>query len=123
MVMAEIAALAKLHRVSVQDRLDDIERRFGRHRLAERSLRLDPAQMSAFMDHLRAEPPSSLAGVAVESVTERADAELFILQLAGGARVLIRPSGTEPKVKLYAEVVGDQVDPDALLAALYQSPN
>ncbi|MEP6661810.1 MAG: phospho-sugar mutase [Acidimicrobiales bacterium] len=123
LVMAEIAALAKLHGVTVQDRLDDIERRYGRHRLAERSLRLDPAEMSAFMEHLRVEPPKSLAGVAVESVTERADAELFILQLAGGARVLVRPSGTEPKVKLYAEVVGDQVDPDDLLAVLYQSPN
>ena len=118
LVMAEIAALAKLHGVTVQDRLDDIERRYGRHRLAERSLRLEPAEMSAFMDHLRAEPPKSLAGVAVESVTERADAELVILELTGGARVLVRPSGTEPKVKLYAEVIGDQVDPADLLAGL-----
>jgi phosphomannomutase len=118
LVMAEIAALAKLHGVTVEDRLEDIRRRYGRHRLAERSLRLEPDEMRAFMNHLRAEPPESLAGIAVESVTERADAELVIFQLTGGARVLVRPSGTEPKVKLYAEVVGDEVDPADLLAAL-----
>ena len=47
------------------------------------------------------------------------------LQSAGGARVLIRPSGTEPKVKLYAEVGGDLsvLTPTISCAALYQSPN
>ena len=57
LVMAEIAALAKLHGVTVEDRLEDIRRRYGRHRLAERSLRLEPDEMRAFMNHLRAEPP------------------------------------------------------------------
>ena len=57
-----------------------------------------------------------LGGRAVESVEEYPEANLLRLELQGGVRVQVRPSGTEPKVKLYGEAVGE--DPARYLDAL-----
>jgi phosphomannomutase len=64
----------------------------------------DPADAAAMMTRLLATPPDELAGFAVH-VAERSDAVF----LTGGdqqtsVRVVVRPSGTEPKVKCYTEV-------------------
>ncbi|MGD9796392.1 MAG: phospho-sugar mutase, partial [Acidimicrobiia bacterium] len=116
LVMAEVAALAKRDGVTLQDRLDDIASRFGRHITAERSLRMMPAEQSAAMDALRADAPTHLAGRKVANLIDRRDGNVLLFELDGGARLLVRPSGTEPKVKIYAETVGD--DPEPLLDAL-----
>jgi phosphomannomutase len=64
------------------------------------------------MDRLRSAPPRELGGLAVERVDDLAEgsAELpptdgLRYHLADGARVVVRPSGTEPKLKCYLEVV------------------
>jgi phosphomannomutase len=64
------------------------------------------------MSRLRATPPASLGGLAVEGVDDLAlgSADLpptdgLRFRLAQGARVVVRPSGTEPKLKCYLEVV------------------
>ena len=71
------------------------------------------------MERLRSTPPTSLGGLAVERVDDLAlgsdalpptDGLRYVL--AEGARVIVRPSGTEPKVKCYLEVVVP-VTPDA----------
>ena len=69
---------------------------------------------------LRAAPPSELAGRRVLAVEEYPEANLLRLELEGGVRVQVRPSGTEPKVKLYGEAVGEDPAPflDALAAML-----
>ena len=54
-LLAEVAALAKADGVTLQDRLDDIAERFGRHVTAERSVPVDPPAMPALMAQLRAD--------------------------------------------------------------------
>ena len=93
--------------------LDELARRHGVHSTAAVSrVAATPAEAAAMMARLRADPPAELAGVPV-TVTDllartgapRTDAVI----LAGGSdstsvRMVVRPSGTEPKVKCYTEV-------------------
>jgi phosphomannomutase len=65
---------------------------------------------------LRASPPAEINGRRVVEVSTFPEANLLRLLLEGGVRVQIRPSGTEPKVKLYGEAVGE--DPAPYVAAL-----
>ena len=44
--------------------------------------------------------------------------DAVVLHLRGGARVVVRPSGTEPKVKAYVEVVGERADADEVDATV-----
>ena len=111
-LFAEVAAVAKADGVTMQQRLDALAARFGRHITAERSIRLDPAAAARAVAALEAAPPASLAGVPVREVVVPVPG-LVRLVLEGGARLQVRPSGTEPKVKIYAETVG--ADPGPLL--------
>ena len=113
--MAEVAALAAAEGVTLQDRLDELAARFGRHVVADLSIRLDPATAAAKVETMRAEPPTQVAGHAVTGVEWFDEAGLLRLWL-GDIRLQVRPSGTEPKVKLYGEAIGQ--DPGPLLAAL-----
>jgi phosphomannomutase len=114
-LFAEVAALARHDGVTLQDRLDDIAERFGRHVTAERSVRVDPLTRPALMAKVRASPPVSLAGRPVTAVEEFPEAGLLRYRCGDEARVQIRPSGTEPKVKIYVETVG--ADPVPFLEA------
>jgi phosphomannomutase len=115
-MMAEIAAVAAADGVTLQDRLDAIADRFGRYVTAERSVKLPPAEGAAWVAAIEADPPTEVGGRAVVSVTSYPEAGLVRLMLEGGVRLQIRPSGTEPKVKLYAEAVDlDQTTLDELL--------
>ena len=111
-LMAEIAAVAAADGATIQDRLDSIAERFGRYVTAERSIKMPPADGAAWVAELEASPPTEVDGRAVTSVTTYPEANLVRLMLDGGIRLQIRPSGTEPKVKLYAEAV--DLDPDTL---------
>jgi phosphomannomutase len=104
-LMAEIAAVAVADGVTLQDRLDAIADRFGRYVTAELSVKMPPAQGAAWVAAIEADPPAAVGGRAVTSVTTYPEAGLVRLMLDGGVRLQIRPSGTEPKVKLYAEAV------------------
>jgi phosphomannomutase len=115
-MMAEVAACAVRDGVTVQRRLDDLVERFGRHVMAEMSLRMDPATGSAAVAALRANPPTHVADQAVTAVTWFDEAGLLRLQLGDAVRLQVRPSGTEPKVKLYGE--GIDTDTAPLLSAL-----
>ncbi|MDY7100282.1 MAG: phospho-sugar mutase [Actinomycetota bacterium] len=112
-LVAELAAAG----MTVQDRLDELARRHGLHATDQVSIRFgDRAsglpRMRDTMDRVRAAPPAELAGVAVVHVTDLQDgteelppADVVLLELDGGGRVALRPSGTEPKLKAYLEVV------------------
>lgn len=119
-LMAEVTARAKADGVTLQQRLDALAERFGRHVTREHSIRMDPASAAAAVAALQADPPAELAGSAVTDVVWFADAGLLRLQCGPDARAQIRPSGTEPKVKLYAEAVDGDPAPliDALVARL-----
>ncbi|MFK7917545.1 MAG: phospho-sugar mutase [Ilumatobacter sp.] len=105
-LMAEIAACAAADGVTLQDRLDSLAARFGRYVTAELSVRIPPSEGAVWVDAIQANPPASIGGVDVVEVTSYPEANLVRLMLDGGTRLQVRPSGTEPKVKLYGEAVG-----------------
>lgn len=97
--------VAALHGRQVPDLLDDLARRYGVHDVAAVPRRVsDTEEAAAVLRRLREEPPDRLAGFAATR-TDIAD----VLILTGGdertsVRVVVRPSGTEPKLKCYVEV-------------------
>jgi phosphomannomutase len=98
---------------TLHDELDDIAREHGVHATSQVSVRVgDLAMIDAIMAHLRTKPPRALGGRHVHAVDDLLDpsgplppTDGLRLHLDGGARVIVRPSGTEPKVKCYLEVV------------------
>lgn len=91
---------------TITDALDDLARRHGVHLTAAVSRRVQDAGQA--MAALRADPPATLAGIAVQmedldrrTGQQRTDALVFT---GDGIRVVVRPSGTEPKLKSYIEV-------------------
>ena len=115
-MMAEIAACAEADGTTMQGRLDAIAERFGRHVTAEQSVRMDPSDGAAWVGAIESSPPSSVGDREVTEVSSHPEANLVRLMLEGGVRLQIRPSGTEPKVKLYGEAV--DLDPDVLQSLL-----
>jgi phosphomannomutase len=115
-LLAEVAALAVAEGVTLQARLDNISERFGRHVMADLSVKMPPVDGSAAVARLRAEPPTEVDGRPVTSVEWFDEAGLLRLQLGTELRLQVRPSGTEPKVKLYGE--GIDIDPAPYLDSL-----
>ncbi len=136
LLLLELAAHLKAEGRGVQDVLDDLARRFGLHVTGQLAVRVsDLSIISDAMARLRAHPPKELGGREVlkcEDLLTGAgglpptDGLRFTMD---GARVVIRPSGTEPKLKCYLQVVvagtGDIVKARAAgaeeLKALYDS--
>jgi phosphomannomutase len=117
-LMAEVAALAAADGVTLQQRLDNISTRFGKHVMADMSVKMPPVEGIAAVDRMRAKPPTEVGGRSVTNVEWFAEAGLLRLQLGSEMRLQLRPSGTEPKVKLYGE--GIEMDPGPYLEALSQ---
>ncbi|MFC4115609.1 phospho-sugar mutase [Nonomuraea zeae] len=113
LTLAGIAATAKRDGRTLLDLLDDQARRYGLHATAQLAFRVaDLSLIAGAMARLRAEPPAGLGGRAVTRTDDlaRGDGGLpptdgLRYLLAGDARVVVRPSGTEPKLKCYLEVV------------------
>ncbi|HEY5153558.1 MAG TPA: phospho-sugar mutase, partial [Acidimicrobiales bacterium] len=113
---AELAAIAKAEGHTVWDTLEALARRHGEHATRTWSWRVEEpdgvTRIAAAMERLRAHPPTQLAGLAVAQLRDLRDGEgllaptdALVLDLADGSRVVLRPSGTEPKLKVYVEVV------------------
>ena len=118
-LMAEIAACAVADRATVQDRLDQIAARFGQYVTSELSLRISPVRGAEWVAEMIVDPPTEIGGRAVVSTSSYPAADLVRLMLEGGVRLQVRPSGTEPKVKLYGEAVDvPRATLEALLVAL-----
>jgi phosphomannomutase len=96
--------------------LDAIAAEYGQHVTADLSLRMTPAEAAAAVAELRADPPREINGRTVTDTRWYPEAGLLRLQLGEEIRLQVRPSGTEPKVKLYAE--GLDLDPTPWLHAL-----
>jgi phosphomannomutase len=105
----ELAAEGK----TIADQLDAFAERFGAYASGQVATRVDDlARIGEVMASLRTSAPTELGGVAVESVTDFIDgvegfppSDILRFDLEGGARVIVRPSGTEPKVKVYIDTV------------------
>lgn len=113
LVMADLAATLKAAGTTLASRLQELEAMYGRFDTEQWSLRFDGAdaqqKMKALMDKLRATLPLEVAGVKVRSVrdleNESPPADVVIFALEDGSRITVRPSGTEPKCKVYFETV------------------
>jgi phosphomannomutase len=123
LLLCELAATAKAEGRGLTDLLDDLAIEHGLHATDQLSVRVtDLGEIAAAMQRLRDTPPTELGGLAVEAVDDLAEGSADLpptdglrYRLEHGARVIVRPSGTEPKLKCYLEVVVpvDPEDPSA----------
>lgn len=108
LVAADMACALHATGRSVWSVLDNLAREHGAHITANGSVRLEGPdareRMQALMSRLDRDPPRRLAALEVLAV-ERPASGVTRLRLADGTRVVLRPSGTEPKVKYYCETV------------------
>ena len=118
MLICEMAAYYRSIGSSIKERLEAIYAKFGRYLNKVDSYEFPGLsgmeKMSGIMDSLRKNPPAKIGGYNVVSVTDYQDSEktglpkanVLIYALEGGATVVVRPSGTEPKIKTYFTTLG-----------------
>ncbi|MEY9257029.1 phosphomannomutase [Brevibacterium epidermidis] len=119
---ASLASRLKSEGSSIEAELDRIRNRDGYFATAPLSFRLDDVSLIATaMAKLRENPPATLAGSPVVEVHDLSagyeglpPTDGILLLSESNSRVIVRPSGTEPKLKCYLEVVAD---PSELQAA------
>ncbi|MFJ5112881.1 phospho-sugar mutase [Streptomyces sp. NPDC088551] len=127
LLVAELASELKAKDRTLTDLLDDLAVTHGLHATDQLSVRVrDLSLIAAAMRRLRETPPTELAGLSVDSAEDLTrgtdalpptDGLRYHLEGAYRARVIVRPSGTEPKLKCYLEVVIPVADATALTAA------
>ena len=115
LMVAEMAALARAEGTTLVGRLDELAREHGLFATSQLSLRVtELSERDVMMARLRAEAPVALAGAEVTTVQDLAEGSAettglpatdgVLLATVDDARVIVRPSGTEPKLKCYIEV-------------------
>ena len=135
MLICEMAAYYRSIGSSIKERLEAIYAKFGRYLNKVDSFEFPGLsgmdKMAAIMDSLRKDPPAEIGGYKVTKVTDYEKSEetglpaanVLIYALDGGATVVVRPSGTEPKIKTYFTTLGKdlaeaQAQKDKLAEAL-----
>ncbi|MEW6863195.1 phospho-sugar mutase [Trueperella pyogenes] len=125
LVLAITAAKMKAEGKSLQDVLDALAIRHGVYLTAPVTVRVDDLSIiPATMAKVRKEPPTELIGVPVASIEDLSEGssdlpptDALRILTAEGDRVIVRPSGTEPKVKCYLEVIVPVADAEDLSRA------
>ena len=110
-----MAREAKLAGKTLWDLLDDASMKFGHFASTQVVVRLGGmAEATQLAERLRAQPLTELGGVAVSELQDlltpgaaAVPANVLCYTLADGTRVMIRPSGTEPKLKVYIDTFSD----------------
>jgi phosphomannomutase len=113
LLLVELAARLRAEGQGLADRLDEIAAEHGLHATDQLSVRVTDVQLiTDAMQRLRSAPPRRLGGLEVLEVDDLSTGseslpptEGLRYRLADGAKVVVRPSGTEPKLKCYLEVV------------------
>ncbi|MFF1443827.1 phospho-sugar mutase [Streptomyces sp. NPDC058295] len=112
LLITELASTLKAEGRTLLDLLDDLAVEHGLHATDQLSVRVqDLSLIARAMKRLREQPPTSLAGLAITRAedltlgTDRLPPTDGLRYTLDGARVVVRPSGTEPKLKCYLEVV------------------
>ncbi len=114
---------------TINDHLDDFAAEFGAYASGQISVRVDDlADIGRMMARLRATPPTAVGSFAVASIDDFIDGfgqfgpnDILRIHLDGGARVIVRPSGTEPKLKAYLDASstdGTPAEREAAAAAI-----
>jgi phosphomannomutase len=126
LLVAELAAVTRARGGSLATELDAIAQRHGLYVSAQVNVTRagpgGPAAIAALMESLRSHPPARFGDDSVRAIVDYAEdgapglsirlpkSNVLAFHLASGARVIARPSGTEPKAKLYFDVP-EEVDP------------
>lgn len=132
MLIVEMAAFYRAQGLTLLDRMQQLYARYGFYRNAVINVAFEGergmAEMDAIMTGLRTDPPAALAGQPVTVIADyraqvRRDlttgettaltlpcSNVLSFRLADGAGVIVRPSGTEPKIKAYVTVIGRDAD-------------
>ena len=135
MLICEMAAYYRSIGSSIKARLEEIYEKYGRYLNKTDSFEFPGLsgmdKMAGIMQSLRQAPPKEIAGYAVTKVTDYQKPEetglpaanVLVYTLEGGATVVVRPSGTEPKIKVYFTTLGKtlqeaQAQKDKLAAAI-----
>ena len=135
MLICEMAAYYRSIGSSIKERLEEIYAKFGRYLNKVDSFEFPGLsgmdKMASIMENLRKNPPAEIGGYPVVKVTDYEKssetglpaANVLIYSLEGGATVVVRPSGTEPKIKTYFTTLGKdlaqaQAQKDQLAEAL-----
>ncbi|MEV6792457.1 phospho-sugar mutase [Streptomyces sp. NPDC051320] len=112
LLIAELTSVLKAEGRTLLDLLDELAVRHGLHATDQLSARVDDLSLiTDAMRRLRAQPPTALGGLPVTAAedlskgTEQLPPTDGLRYHLDGARVIVRPSGTEPKIKCYLEVV------------------
>ena len=135
MLICEMAAYYRSIGSSIKQRLEEIYEKYGRYLNKVDSFEFPGLtgmdKMAGIMDGLRENPPAKIGEYAVVKVTDYKKPEetglpaanVLVYKLEGGAEVIVRPSGTEPKIKTYFTTLGKnlaeaQAQKEALASAI-----
>ena len=131
MLFAEMVCYYKYHNLSVYDRLSEIYNTYGYYRESSNSIFYDGLdgmeKMKSIMQKLRENSPKEIAGIKVLSVADYLTSEKYFsdgssqkidlpktnaleYNLPNDCWVTVRPSGTEPKIKIYTAVCAESLD-------------
>jgi len=128
--LAQIATDLATEGKTIVDLLDEIWARHGFHGTEQISLRLsDLSKVGVILGSLRNDPPLDIAGRKVTSIDDLAQPKDGLpptdgirMWLDGGVRIIIRPSGTEAKMKCYVEVIEKDVNQAQAVLDLLRQP-
>ena len=135
MLICEMAAYYRSVGSSIKERLEEIYAQYGRYLNKVDSFEFPGLsgmdKMAGIMSGLRQNPPTEIGGYKVEKITDYQNtaetglpaANVLVYALDGGATVIVRPSGTEPKIKTYFTTLGKtlaeaEAQKEALAAAI-----
>jgi phosphomannomutase len=113
LLIAQLVGELKVKSSSLSDYLQSIGEEFGFHETEQISIRFsDVTEIDNLLSRIGNNPPDHLAGLALETIEDLSKAEKMqttgiCMKYQNNVRVIIRPSGTEPKLKCYIEVVCD----------------
>jgi phosphomannomutase len=129
LLLAHIASELKSQGLTLLDLLNEVWARHGFHGTEQISIRVaEMSQITNLLAGIRKNPPTQIAGRMVRSVDDLADPQDGLpptdglrLWIDGGIRMIVRPSGTEAKMKCYIEVITkDEAQASELLDQLRQ---
>ena len=130
MLICQMAQYYKLQGLNLVQAMQELYKKYGYYHNRTVAIAYPGAEgadkMVSIMVNLRNEVPACIAGMKVESVVDYKDgvnglpkANVFEYDLEGGNKAIVRPSGTEPKIKLYIFATGkDAAEADSLLDAI-----
>jgi phosphomannomutase len=128
-LLAQIATTLAKQGKDLNDLLDEVWARHGFHGTEQISIRVvDMGVITSLLAQLRSNPPREIAGRQVEGIDDLAapvdglpPTDGLRIWLSGGIRIIIRPSGTEAKLKCYVEVIStNREKAEAELSSLRQ---